>query len=366
MARDDNPARSVRPGEDLDEPALRSYLAAHLEGYDGASAAPIEIHQFRSGHSNLTYLLDLGQGREYVLRRPPFGAEEIARGHDMSREWRVLEALQRGRYDRAPRPVLFCEDTDIVGAPFYLMERVEGLILRGPRPEGLEGTPQELAALGETFVETLVELHGLDVEAIGLGDFGHPTGYVQRQIEGWTKRYHKARTDEVPEVERAATWLAENMPQDRGPALIHNDFKYDNMILDPQDHGRVRAVLDWEMATVGDPLMDLGTSLAYWIEADDDPTLRAMEFGPTSLPGSYTRQGLVERYAARSGRDVSDALYYYVYGLFKVAGIGQQIYYRYARGYTTDERFAMFIHAVRALGQQACRAIDAGRVSQLG
>jgi aminoglycoside phosphotransferase (APT) family kinase protein len=353
-------AQDVRPGEELDAESLLTFLVERLEFPDDVE---LQIRQFRSGHSNLTYLLEPGEERSLVLRRPPFGAEDIERGHDMSREWRVLSALE-GHFEAIPSPIAFCEDTSVIGAPFYLMERVEGAILRGPRPSGIEWSEERAGALSETFVETLVSLHDVDLEASGLEDFGRPEGYVERQIEGWTARYRKAQTDEIESIDEAAAWLADHMPADSSAALIHNDFKYDNLVFDPDDLGHVRAILDWEMATVGDPLMDLGTSLAYWVEASDSETVRALQFGPTSLPGSLDREGVARRYAELSGRDISEVLFYYVYGLFKVAVIGQQIYYRFEKGYTDDERFAMLIHAVRALGDQARRAIGSGRISE--
>jgi aminoglycoside phosphotransferase (APT) family kinase protein len=351
----------VRPGEQLDVGALGAWLSEHLPEYAG----PLEVRQFRSGHSNLTYMLGV-DGREIVLRRPPFGAEKIARGHDMSREYTILSHLE-GVFEKIPEPIAYCDDDEIIGAPFYLMERVEGTILRGARPaaEGVDD-PETMRRLSQAFVDTLVEVHAIDLEEAGLDDFGKPKGYVARQISGWVGRYNKARTDDIPQMNRAGRWLADNMPAEVGASVIHNDFKYDNMVLDPARLWQVRAILDWEMATVGDPLMDLGTSLAYWVEPDDSDVVKALSFGPTTLEGNFTRQQLVDRYAQKSGRDVDDIVFYFVYGLYKVAVIGQQIYYRYKEGYTDDERFGMLIHAVKALADMADKAIDAGRIDHLG
>ncbi len=313
------------------------------------------MEQFKSGYSNLTYLLHAGD-QELVLRRPPVGSQ-VATAHDMTREWRVLSGLHPV-WDKVPEPLVLCEDRHVLGAPFYLMERVRGVILRSTMPRNLELTPETSRRLSEIFVDTLVELHNVDLEEAGLDDMGRPEGYVERQVVGWTKRWKGSKTDEVPDIDRAARWLAENLPQEAGAALIHNDYKFDNLVLDPQDLTRVKAVLDWEMATVGDPLMDLGTSLGYWVEADDPEPLRQFRFGPTHLPGMLRRREIAERYAEESGRELPDLTFYYVFGLFKIAVIAQQIYYRYVQGLTTDERFAMLIHAIRALGRVAVGAME--------
>jgi aminoglycoside phosphotransferase (APT) family kinase protein len=244
------------------------------------------------------------------------------------------------------------------------MERVRGRILRGSGPQP-DLTPEVMRGLSEAFVDTFAELHGLDVQAAGLAELARGEGYVQRQISGWRERYDRARTDAVPDIEQAAAWLSEHQPPDSGSALIHNDFKYDNLVLDPQDPTRIVAVLDWEMATIGDPLMDLGSSLGYWRDPDDPDELRVMPLGPTALPGNLRRVEVVARYEQRAGRSVKHPLFYYVYGLFKLAVIAQQIYYRYAHGYTKDERFAAMIVGVQVLGQTAVRAIELGRIERL-
>jgi aminoglycoside phosphotransferase (APT) family kinase protein len=362
----------VRPGEELPVERLTAYLREHLDlhldpypypsldlGLDLYS--PIAIEQFPSGHSNLTYLLRVGD-RELVLRRPPFGAEKIKRGHDMEREYRILSGLSQV-YAKVPRPLLFCDDASVIGAPFYIMKRVCGIILRKEPQSGLELSPQRMRALSEAFIDNLAEIHGLDVEAAGLSQLGRPEGYVRRQIEGWTERYQSAKTDEISEMERVARWLHKHMPEESKAraTLIHNDYKYDNLILNP-DSFEIEAVLDWEMATVGDPLMDLGTTLGYWIEPDDPEELQSIRFCLTTLPGNLTRADLVERYGEKSGHDVSNVLFYYVYALFKIAVIAQQIYYRYVQGYSKDERFAAMIHGVRALAMVAARVIEKGRI----
>ncbi len=353
-------ADDVRPEERLDLERLRPFLEASLPGAEG----PIEVRQFRKGHSNLTYLVRLGD-REAVLRRAPFGAT-VKHAHDMGREFRILEALQ-GAYGRAPRPIAFCDDESLIGARFYLMERVYGVVIRGDGAgSGLTFTPALLRATSTALVDNLADLHAVDLTRNDLASIGRPQGYVARQVKGWTERYLAAKTDELPEVETVATWLAANLPLERGAALVHNDYKYDNVVLDPADPTRIVAVLDWEMATVGDPLMDLGTMLGYWSDPDDPPEIRARPAGPTALPGSLSRRELVERYEERSGRVVGSALFYYVFALFKVAVIVQQIHRRWVEGHTHDERFAALAGWVRAMGAQAARALDRGRIHGLG
>jgi len=219
--------------------------------------------------------------------------------------------------------------------------------------------------LSESFIENLVNIHEVDYAAAGLADLGRPEGYVSRQIDRWTKRYYNARTDDVPEIEKLAQWLAAHAPDDSGPVLIHNDYKYDNVVFAPDDISRVVAVLDWEMATVGDPLMDFGTTLGYWVNADDPVEWQQMGFGLTALPGNLSRRDLVEYYARRSGRDVQDILFYFAYALLKIAVIVQQIYHRYRQGFTTDARFADLGSLVRACGVLAQRAIELKRIDAL-
>jgi aminoglycoside phosphotransferase (APT) family kinase protein len=318
--------------------------------------------QFPRGFSNLTYLLRMGS-RELVLRRPPIGAA-IRSAHDMGREHRILSRLAEV-YDKAPTPLLFCEDPAVLGAPFYVMERVEGVILRPRMPAAMHPDPTRMAAIAGGFIETLAELHAVDFAAAGLSDLGRPEGYVRRQIEGWTGRYDKSRTDDIPEMIRVAAWLDAQAPLESAAALIHNDFKYDNLVLDPDSGTRVIAVLDWEMATIGDPLMDLGTSLGYWVDPEDPPELRQLALSPTLLLGNPSRSELVERYIVSSGRQVDDPVFYYVYGLFKIAVIVQQIYARYRQGHTRDPRFARLIEGVRVCSRVASRAAELSRIDRL-
>jgi len=350
----------IRKGEELPVEPLYGYLNARLPDL----SAPLIVEQFSAGFSNLTYLLRSGD-RELVLRRPPVGAK-IKTAHDMSREYRILSHLYPV-YPKVPRPLLFCDDESILGAPFYVMERVTGIILRAQRPTGLDLAPALMRRLSQAFIENLAEIHELDYEAAGLGELGSPQGYVKRQVEGWTKRYFNARTDDVPAIEKLAEWLHQNLPPDSvRPGLIHNDYKYDNLVLDPDDLGRVIAVLDWEMATIGDPLMDFGTSLGYWVETNDPEEWQRYGFGLTSLPGSFTRTELLGHYTHRTGRRIDDPVFYFAYGLLKIAVIVQQIYFRYQKGVTRDPRFASLGALVKACGDLAQRAIQRGRIDALG
>ena len=351
-------AGDIRQGEELDQDKLSKYLQRHWGGFEGIEA----IRQFPGGFSNLTYLLQTGQG-EYVLRRPPFGAN-IKTAHDMGREYRVLSALE-GIYDKIPQPILYCEDEAVIGAPFYIMERVKGVILRGGMQKKMSLEPELMRAISEAAVDNLAALHRIDIIASGLIEIGKPEGYTGRQVDGWIKRYYKAETDTIQSMDELAEWMKKSQPQDGPAGLIHNDYKYDNLVLQADRLSHIHAVLDWEMATVGDPLMDLGTSLAYWTEAREAQLMPLAAANLSWLPGNLTRVEVVERYAAQSGREVYNPLFYYIYGAFKIGVIVQQIYARYQKGHTRDERFANLIEAVRFFGQLGRRALDKGRISGL-
>jgi aminoglycoside phosphotransferase (APT) family kinase protein len=323
----------VRPGEELDLAKLEPFLRSHFS----AEAGTLVVRQFPSGHSNLTYSVCLG-AREFVLRRPPFGSK-VKTAHDMGREFRVLSKLHPA-YSPAPEVLLYCDDDSILGAPFYVMEPIRGIILRRNFPTGLEFSSETARRLSESFLDNLAVLHGLDYAAIGLADLGKPQGYLERQVRGWTERYYGSKTHDYPEVEKISAWMAEHVPSTRGAALIHNDYKYDNVVLDPNDLSKVVGVLDWEMSTIGDPLSDLGAALAYWVDAQDPDELQQIRWGPTTVPGSMTRAQLLHRYAQATGRDVSSMDFYLTFARFKIAVIIQQIYYRYHVGLTKDERFA--------------------------
>lgn len=379
----DNPT-TTRPGEELDIAKLQTYLNDRVLSFGTIS----DVGQFPGGYSNLTYLLKTrngnsrngdfrngdSAGREYVLRRPPVGAKDIKGGHDMSREFRVLTMLRQADYRKTPEPIVFCDDESVMGCPFYVMARVPGVILRASTAPKLAIPAGAMRRLSESLVDNLVQLHALDIQQTGLIQLGKPEGYVQRQVAGWHKRYGAAQTDDVPAMTDLARYLTDALPDknapghDRpghnAPTLLHNDFKYDNVVLDPDALSGtadrdIRAVLDWEMCTVGDPLMDVGTSLSYWAEAGDDPFRRT--FNLTHLPGNLTRQEFAHRYAERSGRDITNLLYYYVFGLFKNAVVLQQIYGRYKKGLTQDTRFASLLMGVEVLAREGAKAIETNR-----
>ena len=334
-------AGAVRAGEELDLTRLEPFLREHFGG-----RGAISVEQFPSGHSNLTYLVRVGP-TELVLRRPPFGSN-VRTAHDMSREYRVLSKLHTV-YPLAPRALLYCDDLSIVGAPFYVMEPIQGIIFRRDPPAGIELTADMARRLSESFVDNLARLHSLDYAAAGLGDLGKPQGYLERQVKGWMERYHNSKTHELPEVEQISSWLTAHMPESHDAALIHNDYKYDNLVLDANDMTRIVGVLDWEMCTVGDPLTDLGTALAYWVDPEDSEDLQEIRSVPTTLRGTLTRKELIARYATMTGRDSSGMVFYLAFARFKVAVIIQQIYYRYEKGLTRDARFACLPKRIHAL-----------------
>jgi len=349
----DKPVRQ-REGDALDAMRLTEYLLEHLPGFNGDLA----IEQFPGGYSNLTFLLKWNNG-SCVLRKPPHGAN-IKSAHDMSREFKVLSAL-KPVYKAVPTPLLYCDDTAITGTSFFLMERVAGIILRNKVPDGIALTPSVMQTISAAAVDNLAALHNLDLDATGLKNMGKPEGYVQRQVEGWIKRYENAATDTIIAMNTTAAWMMANIPADGLPAFIHNDYKYDNLVLNPENLTHILAVLDWEMATVGEPLMDLGTSLAYWGEAEDSAALKP--FNLTWLAGNLSREQVVERYAAARKISLPDMLFYYVFGSYKIGVIVQQIYARYKKGLTTDERFAGLIHVLKACANNAQQAIQYKRIS---
>jgi aminoglycoside phosphotransferase (APT) family kinase protein len=349
----------VRPGEELDPSALEAYLRAHMgELLSGQPLddAGIELAQFPGGHSNLTYLVRLG-GHEFVLRRPPVGPVAPT-AHDMPREYRLLSAIHPV-FNLAPRPYLLCEDLSIIGVPFYLMERRRGIVIRREMPAEFGDSQEVRRRISEALVDTMALLHSVDIYSTGIAGIGKPAGFVTRQVKGWTERWHRSKTSEVREVEEVVNWLAGRIPPEPDPAagrpatLVHNDMKLDNTMLDPSDPSRVVAVLDWEMCTVGDPLIDLGIFLCYWAQKGD-PEARRESISPvTTEPGWMTRAEVIERYCEKTGRDVSGIAFYETFALFKVAVVLQQIYFRYVRGQTKDERFKEFDRRVEGLARAA-------------
>ena len=352
MTEDTKP---IRVGEELNVENLKNYLRENLD----AESDEIEISQFPAGSSNLTYCIEIG-GAEYVLRRPPFG-NTVKSAHDMSREFNVLSQLSKV-YKPAPKPLIYCNDEAVIGSEFYLMERRNGLVIRGRSPGALVNSPELQKKVVESFIQNLVELHSLDYKEIGLETLGKPEGYAERQVTGWAKRYFNAKTDEHFELEKAIEWLNSNIPESPGATLVHNDYKFDNVMLNPENLTEITAVLDWEMTTIGEPLMDLGSSLAYWMSRESGNELLNMPFNPRVLMENISRTELVEIYENKSGAKVSNILFYYVFGTFKLAVIGQQIYFRYVKGFTQDKRFATFNHFVNSLGKIALNGIEKGEI----
>jgi len=344
LARGESAASSdttpVRTSEQLDWETLAGYarerLAAEL-GDHFDRTAPLRVEQFPGGHSNLTYLLRFGD-QEFVMRRPPFGPVP-PKAHDMARECRILAALHPV-FPLAPRPYVLCEDASVIGSTFYLMERRHGLVVRDDEPPELADQPGARRKVSEAMVAALADLHSVDINAHGLAALGKPAGFVERQVRGWRDRWLKSQTSEQPEMDQLAQWLVDRLPPDASrPTLLHGDFKLDNVMLDAVDVGRLVAVFDWEMSAVGDPLVDLGILLAYWIHtvpASQRDSLTSV----TSRPGWFTRPEMLEHYAARTGSDLTGIEFYEVFAVFKLAVVLQQIFYRYHRGQTDDARFA--------------------------
>jgi len=352
-----DPTRSPRKGEELDLKVVGDYLKKNVLGLGG----DLVVEQFPSGYSNLTYLLRMGD-TELVLRRPPFGAKRIKAGHDMHREYVILSALHKV-YPPAPKPLSYCDDESVMGASFYIMERKKGIILRKDPPPGLVISSETGRKLCESFLDNLVAIHSIDYKAVGLGEMGKPEGFLERQVNGWSERYENSKTDEIPEVEPAVRWYKQNIPRSGAPTLIHNDYKFDNLVLDPDDLTHIIGVLDWEMSTIGDPLLDLGVTLSYWAQRDDPDDLSLTRTVASNLEGFYTRQEIVDNYAKKTGRDVSQMPFYYSFGMFKLAVIVQQIYYRFAKGFTKDERFGMLLAAVKIQMKYALQVIETQKLN---
>jgi aminoglycoside phosphotransferase (APT) family kinase protein len=347
----DRPTR-IRQGEELDLKAVEAFLKDRIPGLTGE----LVVEQFPSGFSNLTYLMKMGD-KELVLRRPPFGRKAKS-AHDMGREYHVMSALN-SVFPYCPKILAYTEDESHMGCPFYVMERIKGIILRKKLPKGLTLSPDEMRRLCETLLDVQFELHGVDYRKIGLEGFGKPEGYVKRQVEGWSERYRAARTPDAPDFEDVMKWLHEKMPPDFvRPALIHNDYKFDNVVLDPDNPLKIIGVLDWEMATIGDPLMDLGNSLGYWVQAGDPQDIQAIGMLPTNLPGALTREEMVSRYAEKAGITIDNFDFYLCFGIFRIVVILQQIYYRFYHGQTKDERFKMLIFGVHIAGDAARRILQ--------
>jgi len=343
---------AVRPGEELNRAALSDYLSKNLP----QGASDIKVEQFPNGHSNLVYLVRTDQS-EYVLRSPPLGPV-APKAHDMAREYRVLDAVHP-HFPEAPRVFLLCEDPSVIGGTFFLMERRHGIVIRDSIPPELAAISNYSRSVSEAFIDCLVRLHSIDVSRPDLSSLGKPEGFVERQVRGWADRWNRSKTEEIADMDRVIRWLQDSLPPSVETTLVHNDYKLDNVMLRPGGD-RVEAVLDWEMTTIGDPLADLGLTMCYWMWAnlaiEDDP--HPATPGLTSQAGWYTRDRFLERYAERTGRDLTHIRYHEVLGIFKLAVILQQIYYRFHAGQTQDERFRTFDRRVRGLVRQAVKLIE--------
>ena len=348
--------KKVRNGEELDLVKLKKYLLKINFDLN-------DVNQFPSGYSNLTYLLTSGS-KEYILRKPPFGAESLKGGHDMLREFTVLKNL-KSQFDLVPEVYHFCEDKSIIGSTFYLMERVKGNIIRPNLSEENSPGKKIIREISKQMINTLSTLHNVDIKAANLTDLGKINGYNQRQVDGWIKRYYHSKTSTIDNMEFVAKWLKKNIPMESKASIIHNDFKYDNIVLDKENSSTINAILDWEMATIGDPLMDLGTSLGYWVDNDDLPELKLFQLSATTLQGNPTREEFLHEYMLKSNTKIDNPIFYYVFGLFKIAVIAQQIFFRYKKGYTKDKRFKLLELAVISLSVMAKQSIEKNRLSNL-
>ena len=352
----ENAAVEVRKGDELDIGAVDAALKKNVSGLSGSP----KVKQYPSGASNLTYALDYPD-RSLVLRRPPTGTRPKS-GHDMHREYRIMTELAPA-FPAVPKTLYYTDDESIIGAEFYVMDRTEGHLIHNDIPKEWGWGETETRALCEEFLTKLVDLHSVDYKAIGLGDFGKPEGYVSRQILGWNRRYEKAWTDDVQKFDDVRDWLEANMPEtERGAAVVHGDFRIDNCILNKDDPTKIEAILDWEISALGDPMMDLGNTLAYWIQADDPEFMHMMVRQPSRAPGMMSRQEILDFYAEKSGVDVSGFQFYYVYGIFRLAVIIQQIYYRFYHGQTDNARFKDYGQMVNALGELARQKIKTGKL----
>ena len=345
--------RPVRATEQLDWPRLEAWLRERLPscGIDGLDLSlPMQVEQFPGGHSNLTYHVRFGP-TELVVRRPPLGPVPPT-AHDMAREFRWLAAVHPV-YPLAPRVYLLCEDTGVVGSVFYVMERRRGIVVRHEEPPEIRDRPDVRRRVGAALVDALADLHAIDIDQPALAHLGRPVGFVERQVRGWSERWHRSKTTDLPEMDALATWLAKELPPNPArPTIVHGDFKLDNLMLAAHDPARLVAVFDWEMAALGDPLVDLGILLAYWVP-NAPPDQRDALTTVTTLPGWITPAEIIERYAQRSGRDLSTLQFFEVFALFKIAVVIQQIYFRFVKGQTDDPRFANFGERVTFLARRA-------------
>jgi aminoglycoside phosphotransferase (APT) family kinase protein len=354
-----NPTISVRRGEEMDPGQLDRVLKKVVPDLQGQ----INIKQFPSGASNLTYLITY-DNQELVLRRPPLGTK-AASAHSMIREYRVIHALQK-EYPAVPKGLFYTDDISLLGSEFYLMEKVDGVLVKDKIPVEWALTKGDHRLFSQVIFDKLIELHQVDIEAAGLTEFGTPEGYAARQIVGWNKRFVNAKTADIPGFDDVREWLVATIPDESNstlPAsLLHGDYRIDNVMLDPKDPFKVVAVLDWEMAALGDPLMDLSNALAYWVHNDDPIVLKSILKQPSDMPGMMRREEIIAHYGDRTGLDTSRWDFYEVYGYWRLVVILQQLYFRYVNKQTQDVRFANYGQAVSDLGKYCQQLIAKSRL----
>lgn len=352
--------KPIRTSENLDWEKLENYARTELKKVLGNSfdeTTKFEVEQFPGGHSNLTYLLRFGE-QEFVLRRPPFG-DIPAKAHDMAREFRILENIHPV-YPLAPRPFVLCEDAEIVGATFYIMQRRKGIVIRTSEPIEIENNPLKRRKISEAMIDALAELHKVDIEKHNLTTLGKAEGFVTRQVGGWTKRWQKSKIEKIAEMESLSEWLDKNLPPEcEKPTLVHGDFKLDNVMLDAETCEKIGGVFDWEMSAIGDPLIDLGILICYWVhwaKIVEQSKIKSLEI-VTVKDGWFSREEIIKNYERKSGRDLTNFIFYEVFAVFKLAVVLQQIFYRYDKGQTDDPRFAKLDQTVKLLAKTAERLL---------
>ena len=349
--------KPVRASENLDWENLENYLRENLmakfaDEFD--VSANMEVEQFPGGHSNLTYLLRFGT-QEFVMRRPPFGPVP-PKAHDMAREFHILENVHPV-YPLAPRPFVLCEDANVIGSIFYVMERRRGIVIRTDEPTQLTDNPAARRDVSKAMTDALAKLHLVDIFANKLDALGKPAGFVERQVRGWSERWRGSQTSELKEMDWLAAWLVERLPPDAlRPTLVHGDFKLDNVMLDAENVGEIVGVFDWEMSAIGDPLVDLGIFLCYWVHTST-AAQRDSIASVTNREGYFTREEIIENYAAKTNFDLTNVTFYEVFAVFKLAVVIQQIFYRYFKGQTDDARFAKLNERVEWLAQIGAKLI---------
>lgn len=344
----------VRKGEDFDREALRNYLAEHVSDFPNKK---LEVEQFATGFSNLTYFIRSGEW-EAVMRRPP-GGPLPPKAHDMKRESDILSRLHP-YFQYVPKPYVYCEEKDVLGVPFYVMERKQGVVLSEQFPPGFEASAEIRVGISNAVVDALAQLHTIDYEKADLAKFGRPEGFLDRQVNGWIQRYNKYKTDEIPQFEKLAKWLTNHIPVPKYSSVIHNDYKLNNMLFS-RDFTKIEAILDWEMATVADPFFDFGCALGYWLEPDDPDYLKESLPIVTTEPGFLKRSDFIQRYALKTGFDIPSLDFYVAFTYFKLAVALQQIYYRWKVGQTQDDRFAQFNQRVKNLMLSAYEIAETGK-----